>query len=189
VTFYRDTDASGTISVGDTLLTDTDGDGTIDTGTMASLAALPILVVATIPPTPALGDACTLTVRARSSVKVTVSDTAIDTITIAQPSLTLVKGVDKAAAPPGGLLTYTVTYANAGGGDAVQVVVVDSVPAYTTYVTGSAVGAGMTINWSHDGGLTWDATDTAPVTHVRWQLGSTLAPGGSGSVTFQVTVN
>ncbi|HEY3176316.1 MAG TPA: hypothetical protein VGK94_11235 [Candidatus Polarisedimenticolia bacterium] len=190
VTFYRDVDASGTLTPGDTLLVDTDGDGTVDTGSMAAGGApRAVLAVAAIGSSPTLGQVCTLTLRARSSVTVSVTDTAIDTITIVQPSLTLVKAVDKATAPPGGVLTYTVTYSNAGSGDAISVVVVDPVPANTTYVTGSAAGAGMTITWSHDSGLSWDSSELAPVTNVRWQRAALLPAGGSGSVAFRVTVN
>jgi len=46
----------------------------------------------------------------------------------------------------------------------------------------------MTITWSHDGGLSWDALETAPSPRAMAEGGSP-APGGSGAVMFQVTVN
>ena len=52
-----------------------------------------------------------------------------------------------------------------------------------------AAGAGTTIEWSHDGGLTWNASEAPPVTHIRWTRAAALPPGGSGAVSFQVTVN
>jgi len=189
VAFYRDADASGTLTPGDTLLTDTDGDGPVDTGPLAAGGALPVLAVATIPVSATVGQVATVTLRARSSLDPAATDTAVDTLTIVQPSLTLVKTVDRASAPPGAVLRYTVTYTNTGSSDAVTVEIVDPVPAGTTYVTGSASGAGMTITFSHDGGLSYDVMDTVPVTHVRWLKTSPLAPSGSGSVTFEATVD
>ena len=190
VNFYRDADGSGTLTPGDTLFTDTDGDGPVDTGPIAAGAApLLILAVAVIPASPTIGQVATVTLRARSSLDTSVSDTAVDTITIVQPSLTLVKTVDAANAPPGAVLLYTVTYSNTGTSDAVTVDIVDPVPAGTTYVTGSASGAGMTVAFSHDGGASYDGMEAAPVTHVRWMRALPLAPAGSGTVTFQAAVD
>jgi len=190
VAFYRDVDASGTLTPGDTLLTDTDGDGPVDTGAMAAGGApLRSLAVAVIPASAIIGQVATVTLRARSSLDPSASDTAVDTITIVQPSLTLVKTVDRASASPGTVLRYTVAYSNTGTSDAVAVDIVDPIPAGTTYVTGSASGAGMTVTFSHDGGSSYDGVETAPVTHVRWLRTSPLAPSGSGSVTFQAAVD
>jgi uncharacterized repeat protein (TIGR01451 family) len=189
VAFYSDADASGTLTAGDTLLTDTDGDGPVDTGAMAASSTLPVLAVAVIPASATIGQVATVTLRARSSLDPAASDTAVDTITIVQPSLTLVKTVDAANAPPGAVLLYTVTYSNTGTSDAVTVDIVDPVPAGTTYVTGSASGAGMTVAFSHDGGASYDGMEAAPVTHVRWMRALPLAPAGSGSVTFQAAVD
>ena len=64
------------------------------------------------------------------------------------------------------------------------------IPANTTYVTGSAAGAGTTIEYSQDGGLTYGNSDAAPVTHIRWTLAAALAPGGgSSTVSFQVVID
>lgn len=57
----------------------------------------------------------------------------IDTI----PVLAVVKTVDKPSAAPGEILTYSVDYQNTGGGLAYNVVVIDTVPEFTTYVAGS----------------------------------------------------
>lgn len=190
VTFYDDADASGTLSPGDIPLADTDSDGTPDTGAVAGPGgSIAILAVAAIPPGAAPGQTCTVTVTARSSVDPGAADSVVDSIAVVQPALTLVKSVDQAAAPPGTVLTYTVTYANTGAADAVTVDLVDPVPAPTTYVPGSASGAGASIRWSHDGGLTWDASEAAPVTHVRWVLSAPVPPGGGGAVSYRAAID
>ena len=190
VVFYRDADAGGTLTPGDTLLTDTDGDGPVDTGPIAPGGApLRVLAVAAIQASSTVGQVATVILRARSSLDASQSDTAVDTITIVQPSLTLVKTVDRATAPPGAVLRYTVTYSNTGTSDAVAVDIVDPIPVGTTYLAGSASGAGMTVTFSHDGGATYDGFETTPVTHVRWLKVSPLAPSASGSVMFQTSVD
>jgi uncharacterized repeat protein (TIGR01451 family) len=105
------------------------------------------------------------------------------------PVLVLSKNVDKASAAPGEELTYTVDYGNEGTGDATAVAILDKVPVHATYVQGSASGSGMTITYSHDNGSSYDGSDAAPVTHVRYQRGTALPPGQAGSVSFKVRVN
>jgi uncharacterized repeat protein (TIGR01451 family) len=186
--FRRDANADGVLDAGDPLLSDTDGDGNVDTGSLASGASLSILAVATVPSGLANGAACTITLTASSSKKPTEKETATDALTIATPSITLVKSRDKATAPPGGVITYTVTYTAGGSASAFGVTIVDQIPANTTYVTGSATGASTTIAYSHDGGTTYDALETVPVTHIRWQRASPMAPGGSGTTSFKAAV-
>lgn len=72
------------------------------------------------------------------------------------------------AVTDGDTITYTLSYANAGN-IAAAFAITDEIPAGTTYVTGSA-GTGVLA----DGELTWDIDVPA---------------GGSGTVSFQVTVN
>ncbi|HZI93873.1 MAG TPA: DUF11 domain-containing protein [Patescibacteria group bacterium] len=190
VNFYLDADSSGTLTPGDTLLGDTNGNGLSDTGSMAGGSGpRAILAIAQIPFSAVKGQVSTITLKANSSVDAGVSDTAMDTITINQPTITLLKSVDKATAPPGGVLTYSIVYTNTGNADAVSVEVIDPVPSASSYVAGSAAGVGMTIQYSHDGGSTYDVSQTSPVTHVRWQRAAALAPGNSGTVTVKVAVN
>ena len=188
VALYRDVNGDGLLDPLDTLLTDTDGDTRVDTGSLAPNGSLAILAVATVPAGLADGAACTLTITGRSSKKPAVTDAAVDAITVATPSITLVKSVDKTAAVPGEVITYTITYAGGGSASSYAVVFSDAVPAQTVYVPGSAAGAGTTITYSHDGGATYDASDAAPVTHIRWLRTSALAPGGSGTTSFQAVV-
>ena len=60
-----------------------------------------------------------------------------DSVVNAAPLLTLAKAVSHAAAPPGAEIIYTVSYRNAGGAPAHTVMIMDTIPMYTTYVPGS----------------------------------------------------
>ena len=103
------------------------------------------------------------------------------------PVLQLSETVDLAVAVPGDTLTYTVTYLNVGAGLATDVVVDQDVPVETTYVTNSANGAAMTIEYSNDG-IVYN-NDQQSVKYIRYIRTSGLISGGSGSVTFRVVVN
>ena len=188
VAFYRDVDSDGRLGPADTLLTDTDGDLLPDTGLVASGITLPVLVVATLPAGVVDGQAATVVVTATSSLPTPASDTVTDGILVATPGVTLAKAVNAATAAPGDVLTYTIAYTSDGTTNAHNVVVVDAVPAETAYFAGSATGAGATITFSHDGGATFDASEAAPVTHVRWTFAAPMAAGQSGTVSFQATV-
>ncbi|MHB8173608.1 MAG: hypothetical protein ACYDFU_04005, partial [Nitrospirota bacterium] len=109
-------------------------------------------------------------------------------VQVLSPVMSLSKSADKTNVSPGGTITYTVTYSNIGDASAYTVVFLDNVPANTTYATGSTQGAGTTIQFSHDGGSTWNSSDTAPVTGIKWIL-SPLAPGAGGTLSYRVTVN
>jgi uncharacterized repeat protein (TIGR01451 family) len=188
IVFRRDADNDGQLDATDPGLTDTNGDGIPDTGLLAAGTTLPILVVATVPPSASLGQVATLIVTGRSVVQPSVFDIATDTITISTPRITLLKSVSATSAKPGDVLTYSVLYSSSGSIPAQTVVLVDQVPPPTAYRTGSAAGPGTLIEFSHDGGLSWSSSDAAPVTHVRWTLSAPLPPGASGSVSFQAVI-
>ena len=78
--------------------------------------------------------------------------------------------VDGELVQAGDTLTYTITYANNTAGEA-TVTVTDTIPTNTTYVEGSASDGGEYA----DGVITW-TIDKVPA-------------GGTGTVTFQVTVD
>lgn len=189
VTLYRDTDGNGLLGAGDLPLVDTDGDGNPDTGPVAPLGgALPILLAVATPASASSGDTATLVLRATSAYDPAAFDEATDRIALDGPNLTLLKSADKSQATPGETVTYTVTYTNTGNSEAQNVVLTDQAPAPALYVAGSATGPGMSITWSHDGGGTFDGSEAAPVTHIRWTLAGSLVPSASGSVTFTVLV-
>jgi len=188
IAFFRDANADGLLDAADPALADTDGDSRVDTGALAAGGAAGVLMEEQIPPGQPEGRTASVTVTAASSKGPAFTDPATDTITIATPALTIVKSVDKAEAHPGDTLNYTIQYLAAGSTPSYAVKIVDPVPAEVVYVTGSAAGAGTTITFSHDGGVTYDSSDAAPVTHIRWQRTSPLAPGGNGTTSFQAAV-
>jgi uncharacterized repeat protein (TIGR01451 family) len=99
------------------------------------------------------------------------------TVTVTgQPNLALVKSAVTTAPTgvtpgPGDKITYTLRYSNSSAYDASGVVIKDPVPTGTTYS-------------SCTGGCT---TTGSPVSSVTWSIGTVLA-GGSGSVSFTVTI-
>ena len=104
---------------------------------------------------------------------------------------------------PGDKVVYTITFTNVGEEAADDVVVTNPIDSNLTYVRGSAFGAGMTIEFSADGGQTWgsaaglsvtDADGVRPAepadyTHLRWTLEGELAPSATGVARFSATVN
>jgi uncharacterized repeat protein (TIGR01451 family) len=190
--FYLDVDGDGLYNGAvDTLLGDSDGNGDPDTGVLANNGSVDILIEVTVSAAAADGTVDTTTVTGTSALDALVTETATDTTTIAAPTLGVLKSVNPTGdQPPGTTLTYSVVVTNNGAAQANAVVVTDPIPANTTYVTSSASGAGTTIAYSHDGGATYDASDAAPVTHIRWTLAAALAAsGGSATVSFQVTID
>lgn len=188
IAVHVDLDGDGMLDAGEPPVSDTNGNATPDTGSLAANATLALLAVIDTPPGATDGRTATITFRARSASIPAVTDTAIDTLTVATPVVTLVKSVDRASAAPGDVVAYTLVYTGGGSADAHAVVLVDAIPPSTRYVSGSATGAGTTITFSHDGGLTFDASESAPVTHVRWSRAAVLSPGGGGTVAFQVSI-
>ncbi|MDR2524673.1 MAG: DUF11 domain-containing protein [Oscillospiraceae bacterium] len=88
-----------------------------------------------------------------------------------QPGLRLVKTSSKQGEVKAGEeLTYTLTVTNSGAIQQTAIRVTDSIPAGTEYVAGSATDGGTLA----DGVITWTIAQ--------------LAPGGSKSVSFKVTV-
>lgn len=104
---------------------------------------------------------------------------------------------------PGDKVVYTITFTNVGDETAGDVVVTNPIDSNLTYVRGSAFGAGMTIEFSADGGQTWGTAadlsvtgangerpaEPADYTHVRWTLDGELAPSATGVARFSATVN
>jgi uncharacterized repeat protein (TIGR01451 family) len=86
------------------------------------------------------------------------------------PDLSIVKTATPSTAAPGGTITYTLTFSNAGGVTVTGVVITDSVPVSVTSptVVGSS-GAAITL------------TGSAP--HFVWSVAN-LAPGQDGVITL-----
>ncbi len=152
----------------------------------------------------AAGTVDTLILTARSTGNPSVTDPGRLVLTVARPSLTLVKDVNpNGTVVPGTDLTYTITFSNAGAEDAYRAVVVDSLPSEVRFKVGTATyvvppGIAVTLEFSNDGAGSWtyvplSAGCGAPVsydacvTHIRWTLEnplSSVAPNNSGTAGF-----
>ena len=98
--------------------------------------------------------------------------------------LTLVKSVDKATALPGDTINYTVTYTNNSSDVLSNVIIFDTTPAFTVFV--SAGNGPLPANLT---GVTITNPAVGTAGPIRWTFSGTLAPGGTGTVTFRVTVD
>lgn len=123
-----------------------------------------------------------------------------------EATVTLQKDVNLAVADPGQELDYTISFSNSGevevgNPDAgLPLLVIDSIPAGTTYVAGSAATgnslpagvAAYEILFSTDSGATWSPTEPIPasdVTTIQWVLSDALQPAASGLVSFSVGID
>jgi len=99
---------------------------------------------------------------------------------------------------PGERVVYTITYKNVGAAPAENVIITNPIADTLTYVAGSAKGDGARIEFSIDGGQSFDTAQslriddngvvrpatTKDYTHVRWVMQTTLAAGGEGQASF-----
>ncbi|EDX72702.1 conserved repeat domain protein [Coleofasciculus chthonoplastes PCC 7420] len=84
------------------------------------------------------------------------------------------------AADPGEELRYTITIENTGTGTSTNTILTEDIPANTTYVPGSATLNGNPIA---------DANGTLPFVSPNGGSVGNIAPGGTATVTFRVTIN
>ncbi len=103
-----------------------------------------------------------------SSSQAQPQSASVTSVVRAAPNVTLTKTVNASNAHPGDSIEYTISYANTGQGDALNVALLDSFPAELNFVSASD-----------------QVTPSSGV--LLWNLG-TLAPGDSGSKTVRATV-
>ncbi len=101
---------------------------------------------------------------------------------------------------PGDVLIYTVEVRNAGQYAAESPVVVQPIPAHMMYLADSAVGPGVDVDYSIDGGHTFDQPENLKVagaarraaaadyTHIRWHLRNRLKPNSIAYLRFRAQV-
>ncbi len=113
-----------------------------------------------------------------------------------------VRLVDAERVIPGDELRYTVYFRNDGDRpiDPATIVITDPLPRKTTYIEGTAFGAGTEIRFSVDGGQTFGAPDELTLvqdgvetaarpedyTTIRWEFSPVLEPGEQSHVAFNV---
>jgi uncharacterized repeat protein (TIGR01451 family) len=177
-TFYIDANDNGVFDAGvDVTAT--------NTGSIASGGSQGLWAVATIPAGTADATQDVSVFRATSDDNAATSDET-GTTTVTAPVLSLDKEVAPAGAQvPGTTLTYTVTIANSGTGNATSVIIKDAIPANTTYVDNS-----MLIDADTQTDASDSPTDESECDGTTAVFGvGALAAGGSTTVSFQVTID
>ena len=186
---------------------DADGNGVPDnftaintTGPMIAGAQFRFVVVGNVPGTQLATEVAQMRITATSAFDgaQTAFNTDIVTVT-GNAVVNITKSISAANGPsPSGPYTYTLTYTNAGNSVATNVVLTDLLPAGMTYVPNSGRWSTTGASVLTDAGSA-DAQGTAPNT-IIYDFGVTgantvtasvarVAPGASGTVTFQVNVN
>lgn len=184
-TLYRDTNANGQLDAGEPAIT-----GPLALGTGETLTLLVKQFIPVNAPFGATNDTtvtATFTYTGAPSPVLTAELIRHDITTVGNPTtagLRLNKTVDKPSALPGETITYTITYTNQSSDELRNVVIHDTTPAFTTFVSGA------------NGPLPNDLTGvvlTAPAVNatgpIRWTFTGTLAPGGTGTVSFTVRLD
>ena len=110
---------------------------------------------------------------------------------------------------PGDVLIYTVEVRNAGQYAVDSAVVIQPVPNHTMYLADSAVGPGVDVDYSVDGGRSFDRPENlkpvngtangvaaaatarataAEYTHIRWRMRNRLKPNSIAYLRFRAQV-
>ncbi len=152
--------------------------------------------------------AATLLLSATAFAKplISVSITAEKEVTVKKDGEKVTKKVTATKIEPGDVIFYTLNYINSGDEAATSAVMDDPIPLGTTYLPGSAFGAGAEIVFSIDGGktfkkpslLTYEITlpngktekriaSPEEYTHIRWII-NRIDAGAKGRVGFQVRI-
>jgi uncharacterized repeat protein (TIGR01451 family) len=183
---------------------DANGDGIPDnatpitsTGTLAPGQVFKFVVAGVAPTTAVAGTTNTTTVTATSVFAPSANSSVTDVTTLTgQAVINVTQAIDLTTGPsPSTGRTITVTYTNTGNATAANVTLADLIPSGMTYVANSA-------RWSVTGPSTTltDASNTDNQSGIIYDFGVTtagrptaviasVAPGASGTVTFQVNVN
>jgi uncharacterized repeat protein (TIGR01451 family) len=180
---YRDANCNGQLDSADPVL--------INPIAVAAGQPLCILVKEFIPLIAPFDAEDVVTVRANfdylgASPALSASQVVTDVTTVGNPTtagLTLLKSADKASARPGETITYTITYANTSSGSLTNLVLYDSTPAYTTFL--SATNGPLSTNLTS---VVLAAPSVGGVGPLRWTFTGSLAPGRNGVVTFRVAI-
>ncbi len=93
---------------------------------------------------------------------------------------------------PGDVMIYTVEVRNTGRYAVESAVVVQPIPQHTMYLADSAVGPGVDVEYSVDGGRSFQLAQKLKVpaeyTHIRWRLRNRLKPGSIAYVRFRAQI-
>lgn len=176
---YLDSNANGLLDGGEPIITAPIA--------VAANQQVAIIIKEFVPANAPLGARDVITVSAQftytnAAPALSNTITHTDTTTVAtETGLVLSKSVNRATAKSGDLISYTITYRNASGTPVSTLVINDTTPAFTVFVsqTNSALPANLT-----------GVTATTPAVNafgaLKWTFAGTLAPNASGTVTFVV---
>ena len=105
-------------------------------------------------------------------------------VTFNKLAISLVKSASQLTVPPGSAVTYTITYANPNGAQALQnIVISDVTPAFTAFASAACGTLPASLTTCSIAAPAAGASGT-----VTWTMGGTLDPGASGTVSITVTV-
>ncbi|MCP5173930.1 MAG: DUF11 domain-containing protein [Moraxellaceae bacterium] len=178
---YRDNDCDAILDAGEPIIT--------GNYTVAVNDTICLIVKQTVPANATQGAFNVVTLSSNFVYDVlipTVTEvlTRTDTTTVGvggTSTLVLHKAVDKAIALPGETITYTITYHNNGTEAISNIIINDSVPAFTHNAVASCVlplPNNLTV-----------CSPTIIVPQIRWNMTGTLAPSQQGQVKFSVTLD
>ena len=188
INYFLDADASGTFTVGDTLLTDSDGDSVPDTGLIVPGTTMEILIAYTISnnsPIDPTGIATVVT-AATSTYNPAASDSVTDTVEVISPDLSSsfksVIDINGGLPEPGDILQYTITLTESAGFGSSGVSVTDDIPAFVNNFTLMSSPPGATPNFSPPPNGA-NNTGLLDVTNI------TVPASSSVTIIFQVTIS
>ena len=113
------------------------------------------------------------------------------------------KLVEPATVLPKDEIIYVINFENTGSQPVSNIKITDPIPNNSVYKKNSAFGAGTVIEFSVDGGKTYDkpenlrakdktgaeaAAQPEDYTNIRWIYTDTLQPGQEGTVTFRTII-
>ena len=145
--------------------------------------------------------AAALALGASAQAQMTATQTVLsETVTIDEQGREVVRTAPAKNVVPGDRLAYVLTYRNEGAAAAEDLVLVMPVPPTVTLIAGTEEGGAP--EHSVDGGQSYGvladlsvAEDgerrparPADVTHVRWRLAGSVAPGEAGDVSYRAVL-
>ncbi len=201
--FYRDNDASGTLSAGDSLLAA--ADLALDPDS-ARFAVVPVVMRVFVPPQTPAGTSAAINIALRQVLSGTVIEVETGVtdrlLMLAQASglLNLVKQVDLAQAHPGDTMTYSIVFSNPGVEGVREIEIIDPLSAAVDIVPG-AFGPGNDVEWLKDGAPVYLTADPGDADEAMFDSASgtlrvilsrrvpfTLESGATGRITYRVRI-
>lgn len=171
------------------------------TTTLSPGAPFCFIVTANVPATALNLQTVAMTITATSVNDTLAKDTNTDTVIVTTNAVVdVTKSLDIAQGPEGQTFTYTIAYSNRGNATATNVSITDMVPTGLDYVAASgrwsasgltalgdtAAGVDQTVGAAT---MTYSAiAGVLPLNTLVTALISTVGPGASGFITFQVKV-